>query len=122
MNDDKMIREMAGQMLDDMGYEVGLARAGCEAIKLYEDARQAGNPFDAVILGLAVPEGLGGKETIIALIETDPGVKAILSSGWYNDPVFCNFKKYGFRVLLAKPYNMEYLGETLQKVFLTRNG
>jgi len=122
MDDDEMIRETAGQMLDDMGYEVGLARAGSEAIKLYEDAMQAGNPFDAVILDLTVPGGLGGKETIIALIETDPAVKAIQSSGSYNNPVFRNFREYGFSALLPKPYKMEDLRETLQKVLLRGSG
>jgi CheY-like chemotaxis protein len=122
MDDNDMFRDMANQMLDLMGYEVGLAGDGYEAIKLYEDAMQAGNPFDAVILDLTVPGGLGGKETINVLIETDPAVKAILSSGSYNDPVFSNFREYGFSALLPKPYNMADLRETLQKVLLTTSG
>ncbi len=122
MDDDEMIRDMANQMLSRMGYEVELAGAGSETIKRYEDAMRAGHPFDAVILDLTIQGGLGGKETIDALIETDPVVKAVLSSGSHNDPVFSNFREYGFSALLPKPYSMEELRETLRKVLLTRTG
>ena len=72
MDDEDMIRDMARQMLNRMGYEVELAATGHEAIKRYKDARQVGNPFDVVILDLSIRRGLGGEETIKALIETDP--------------------------------------------------
>ena len=119
MDDDEMIRDMAKLMLNNMGYEVELAGAGSEAIRRYKDARQAGNPFDVVILDLSIRRGLGGKETIKALIEIDPDVKAILSSGSYDDPVFSNFGAYGFSAPLPKPYSMKELRETLEKILLT---
>ena len=70
-------------------------------------------PFDAVIMDLTIPGGMGGKEAIKRLLEIDPEVKAIVSSGYSNDPIMADFKKYGFCGVVAKPYTLEELGEAL---------
>jgi CheY-like chemotaxis protein len=118
MDDDDIIRDMAAQMLDFIGYEVELVKAGAEAIERYKDSRLKGNPFDVVILDLTIPEGMGGKETVKALIEMDPAVKVILSSGETGDPVISHFSIYGFSALLPKPYGMQDLIEVLQEVHI----
>ena len=75
-----------------------------------------GNPFDAVVMDLTVPSGMGGKETTKKLLEKDPEAKVIVSSGYANDPIMADFKKYGFCGSLAKPYESQKLEEILQKV------
>ena len=50
MDDEKMVRDVAGQTLSRIGYEVGFAENGTEAIELYKKARNSGEPFDVVIL------------------------------------------------------------------------
>ena len=77
MEDDEMVRNVAGQLLDHLGYEVHLARDGAEAIELFLQARGEELPFDLVVLDLIVRGGMGGKETIRALHQIDPAVKAI---------------------------------------------
>ena len=67
-------------------------------------------------MDLTIPGGMGGKETIKELIKIDPNVKAIVSSGYSNDPVISNFKQYGFSEIIAKPFVMEELSEVLHKV------
>jgi hypothetical protein len=62
---------------------------------------------------LTVPGGMGGKETIERLLGLDPDVNAVVSSGYSNDPVMAQFRKYGFRGRLAKPYEIATLGKTL---------
>ncbi len=77
---------------------------------------ESGEPFDAVILDLTIPGGMGGKEAIKELLQIDPKIKAIVSSGYYNDPVMSNYKEYGFSGIVAKPYKIDELSETLKKV------
>jgi CheY-like chemotaxis protein len=120
MDDEDMIRDMASQMLNHMGYEVELVRSGAEAIERYKESRRKGNPFDIVILDLTIRGGWGGEETIKGLIEIDPTVKAILSSGETAHPAVSYFREYGFSALLPKPYSMRELSKTLQKVLLSR--
>ncbi|MBD2100334.1 GAF domain-containing protein [Leptolyngbya sp. FACHB-261] len=116
MDDEEKVREIAGKMLTHFGYDVGFAKDGLEAVELYKKAKKADQPFDAVIMDLTVPGGVGGKEAIKKLLRFDPGVKAIVSSGYSNDPLVAQFQQYGFRGLLAKPYEIEKLHEVLSKI------
>ncbi len=77
---------------------------------------EASQPFNAVILDLTIRGGMGGKEAIKKLLEINPEVKAIVTSGYSNDPVLANFKDYGFCGVFAKINNIEELGKTLQSV------
>jgi PAS domain S-box-containing protein len=120
MDDKEVVRDAAKRMLSSIGYDAVLARDGSEAIAIYKKALQSGKPFDAVILDLTVPGGMGGKEAVKKLLEIDLNAKAIVSSGYSNDPVMSEFKKYGFVGLLEKPYRMQELRDTLLKVIETR--
>jgi len=116
MDDEKMIRDVVGDMLGILGYEAGFAKDGAEAVELYKKAEQSVRPFDAVIMDLTVPGGMGGKEAVRKLAEIDPEVKAIVSSGYSDDPVMADFRKYGFSNVVAKPYNIKELGDALYEV------
>jgi PAS domain S-box-containing protein len=119
MDDEEMIRHIVSNILITAGYQVELASTGEEAIERYEKARESGHPFDAVILDLTVRGGMGGKETIKKLLEIDPNVKAIVSSGYSTDPIIANFKKFGFRGTLTKGYKIEELYEALHTLIST---
>ena len=118
MDDMDFIRELATEMLGNLGYKVTTAIDGAEAIELYKKAKESGQPFDAVIMDLTIPGGMGGKVAIQKLIEIDPEVKAIVSSGYSNDPVMAHFEEYGFKGVITKPYRINELGEILQKVII----
>lgn len=121
MDDEKPIRNLVGQMLNFLGYEVELAVDGNEAITMYVEANRNGQPFDAVIMDLTVPGGLGGKEAIEKLRQLCPDIKAIVSSGYNTDPIMSNFKEYGFSGVIAKPYRLKDLNETLCNVLTSSN-
>ncbi|MGE5581203.1 MAG: response regulator, partial [Bacillota bacterium] len=116
MEDEEVIRNAAGEMLHEIGYQVTYAGDGIEAIQLYLQAKKNGAPFDAVIIDLTVPGGLGGKDTVQELLKHDPGVKSIVSSGYSNDPIMANYKEYGFCGMVVKPYKIEELSKVLQSV------
>jgi DNA-binding NtrC family response regulator len=116
MDDEDMIRNIAGLMLMRLGYESAVSQEGAEAIDIYRYAMNSECPFDAVILDLSVKEGLGGLDTIKALKAIDPRVKAIISSGFSNDPVMIRFKEYGFHGTLPKPYKMGDIKDQLHKL------
>jgi CheY-like chemotaxis protein len=73
-------------------------------------------PFDAVLLDLTIPGGMGGRETLDALKKKDPRVAAIASSGYSNAPVLANPKAFGFDACLAKPYTIVELGRIMREV------
>lgn len=116
MDDEDMIRDLIRHMLHRMGYEAEVACDGEQAIHLYRRALEAGEPFDVVILDLTIPGAMGGKEALKKLLEMDPDVKAIVSSGYSNDPIMSNYKNYGFCGVVAKPFNMQNLSEALNEV------
>ena len=116
MDDEEMIRNLSDQMLNRLGYAPETAKDGSEAIELYKQAMDAGKPFDAAILDLTIKGGMGGKGTIKALLAIDPQVKAIVASGYSNDPVITDFKRYGFMDALTKPHSMADLRNALDRV------
>ena len=118
MDDEEMIRETASEMLRSIGYEATTAVDGTEAIELYKRAKESSCPFDLVIMDLTIPGGMGGKKAIQKLIEIDPDIKAIVSSGYSNDSIMANFEKYGFSGVIAKPYRLNELSEVLNDVMM----
>jgi len=120
MDDEELVRKVIGEMLVFLGYEVEFAKEGIEAIELYKKAKAQGQPFDAIIMDLTIPIGMGGKETINKLLEIDPTVKAIVSSGYSTDPVMTEFTKYGFKGFIIKPFKIKELGEVLYRVIMEK--
>ena len=118
MDDVEEVRLVTSNMLIKLGYEVVCAEDGREAVEFYKQAGEVGSPFDAVILDLTVKGGMGGKEAIAELISVDPHVRALIASGYTDDPIMDNFMEYGFRGAVNKPYKMEELGEALNRLIL----
>ncbi len=113
MDDQDCVREVLREMLEVLGWEVVCAREGAEAVALYRQGRNEGRPFSLVILDLEVPEGIDGKEAMGELLRLDPDVRAVVSSGYYDEPVFANYRSHGFLSILAKPYRVEDLVNVL---------
>ena len=116
MDDEKFLRIVVGSMLEQLGYEVKLTEDGSEALVSYEDALNEQEGFEAVLLDLTVPGGMGGKETIRRLKKIDPNVKAIVSSGYSQDSIMKEYGRFGFKGVLPKPYNIEQLKNALLNV------
>jgi YesN/AraC family two-component response regulator len=59
---------------------------------------------------------MGGLDTLRKLKEIDPGVKAVVSSGYSDDEVVATYRQHGFRSFLKKPYDIQELGRILDDV------
>ena len=116
MDDEAMIATLAGNMLESCGYNAESVCGGEEALALYKEAMDNSQPYDIVIMDLTIPGGLGGKEAISKLLAIDPKATAIVSSGYSNDPVMANYRDYGFKGCLSKPYLIDSLAGLVSKL------
>ena len=116
MDDEIQIRKVLGEMVETCGYQCQTAKDGEEALRVFHQAQKAGDPFSAVILDLTIPGGLGGKDVIKQLLAVDPHVRAIVASGYSDDPVLANYQDYGFKGRVAKPFKLLDLSIVLNSV------
>jgi len=115
MDDDHQVRVTIQKMVDSLGYETRGAADGAEALALYGEAMTSGSAFDAVLMDLTIPGGMGGKEAIGRLVELDPDATAVVVSGYSTDPVLADHASYGFRDRLDKPFVVEDLARVLER-------
>jgi PAS domain S-box-containing protein len=116
MDDDAGVRQVAGKILAHLGYEAEFAVDGSEAIDKYQVAQKSGRPFDLVIMDLTIPGGMGGKEALQALRRLDPHTRAIVSSGYADDPIMTHYQDYGFCGVIKKPYKVDTFSHVLHEV------
>ncbi len=116
MDDKEFVRKAVSEVLVALGYEVECTEEGEKTLFIYRGARDAGNQFDIVVLDLTVSSGMGGRETIEKLLEIDPSVKIIVSSGYPHDPIVVDYRRFGVKGVIIKPYNSSELEEILEKV------
>ena len=121
MDDEEGVRKLVGLTLWGMGHEVELAADGEMAIEVFNKARSLGRHFDVVILELVVRGGMGGLETVRALLQIDPSVKAIVMSGQASDPAVLDPERHGFKGVVAKPFDKDKLQAVLSQVMLGSN-
>jgi PAS domain S-box-containing protein len=115
VDDEEAIRELVDFTLTHLGYEVSTADTALAGVDLYRQRLQAGRRFDAVILDLTLPGGMGGREALKRLLEIDPAVNAIVSSGYATDATMSRYQDYGFRGVIAKPYEAAELGRIVRE-------
>jgi signal transduction histidine kinase/ActR/RegA family two-component response regulator len=116
VDDEEAIRALVEFTLDRLGYQVTQAEDALTGVEIYRKKLAAGERFDVVILDLTLPGGMGGKEALKRLIEIDPTVNAIVSSGYAMDATMSRYQDFGFRGVIAKPYEAAELGKTVYDV------
>ncbi|MCL2458168.1 MAG: ATP-binding protein [Desulfobulbus sp.] len=117
MDDEALIRNLAMTMLKHLGYEARACADGDEAVRLYAEAMEQGASYSAVLMDLTVPGSMGGLEAANRILALDAGARLIVSSGYSHDPVMEEYQAHGFAGVLAKPYAMTNLQESLDEIF-----
>jgi two-component system cell cycle sensor histidine kinase/response regulator CckA len=120
VDDEAIVRDVLGQMLKHLGYDVTCAGEGTEAVLLFKEAKASGNPFDVSLLDLSIPAGMGGKETIKKLKHITPDICAIVTTGYPTEAIMGDFRKYGFSAVLPKPCKVDELRRVLERVLSSR--
>jgi len=116
MDDNNIVQDVTTSMLTLLGCDVIQAWHGEEALGLYQEAHRNGDHIDMVIMDLTIPGGMGGKEAISALRSFDPKAKAVVASGYADDPIMANYEEYGFVGVLTKPFKVEDLNNIIAAI------
>ncbi|MFH2123353.1 MAG: ATP-binding protein [Pseudomonadota bacterium] len=115
LDDEEILRDIVKLQLEILGHEAVLVKDGEEAINRYQELQAAGTPADLVIMDLTIPAGMGGKEAATVLLAKDPDARLIVASGYSNDPVMANYRDYGFRAALSKPFDLDGLSKGIDQ-------
>lgn len=113
MDDEEIIRDLAAELLRELGYQVQTCANGEDAVELYRSALNKGTPFSATIMDLTIPGGMGGKEAAQQILEIDPQACLVVSSGYSNNPVMAEYARFGFSATLRKPYDVASVAQVL---------
>jgi PAS domain S-box-containing protein len=119
MDDEKVVRDTLGEMLESMGYTVILTNTGTEAVNQVLEAQKAQQAFACIILDLTVQNGLGGRETAMKIRELGNHAPLIVSSGYADDTVLAYPSQFGFKASLRKPFRKSELEEILNQTLGT---
>jgi PAS domain S-box-containing protein len=114
MDDDESVRDVCQAMLTRLGYETATVPDGADAIARYVQAREAGRPFDVVLVDLTVPGGMGGQDTARALLAIDAQVRTVAVSGYSSHAVAADCAAYGFRGFVEKPFTVAALARAVR--------
>ena len=116
MDDEDVVRDVAKEMLLEMGLNVDTAIDGEEAIEKFILAKERKKDYDIIIMDLTVPGGIGGQEASKEILKIDKKAKIVVSSGYSNDPVMSDYKKYGFSARIVKPFYFDVLKEIITEL------
>ena len=118
MDDEEVICKLVTEMLKGIGFFAETVCDGEKAIEKYKESIQNKIPYDVIILDLTIPGGMGGKETIKHILDINHDAKVIVSSGYSSGSTMADYKEYGFRGILSKPYTMTKLRKVLNEVLV----
>jgi PAS domain S-box-containing protein len=116
MDDEELVRKSARRILEYIGFDVISVDNGDAAVAAYKKAFDAGRPFDIVLLDLIIEKGRGGKDVIKDLLAIDKEACVLISTGYVNDPIVTDYRKFGFSGIVTKPYNIAELNAMLSEL------
>lgn len=116
MDDEEMVGEIACQMLDYLGFDAVHVLDGHAAIQEFQKHKDKDEPFNAVIMDLTIPGGMGGIEAVKEILDIDVNAQVFVSSGYSNDPAMVDFDQYGFAGVVVKPFDLAAIQKILNQL------
>ncbi|MCP4578875.1 MAG: response regulator [Deltaproteobacteria bacterium] len=110
VDDEERQREIAGGMLNELGYNAESVTSGEDAIEYVKK-----HPADLIVLDMVMPKGINGRETYGEIIKIRPGQKAIIASGWAKTKEIDAAQALGAGKYIKKPYTLEKIGVAVKK-------
>ncbi|MFT5697449.1 MAG: two-component system cell cycle sensor histidine kinase/response regulator CckA [Desulforhopalus sp.] len=111
VDDSKEQRLIAADILRHLGYKVISLSSGEGAVDFLHS-----NDVDLVILDMLMEPGISGLETFKRILEFKPDQKAVVASGYSQQTSIAEAHSLGIADFIVKPYSVERIGESLQKV------
>ena len=115
VDDEHAILDACSSMLEKLGYDVMVARGGREAVDLY---RKNQSKIDLVILDIIMPD-LSGGEVFDRLLDLDPEVKVLLSSGYSIEDQAADIMNRGCDGFIQKPFQLDQLHRNIREILET---
>jgi CheY-like chemotaxis protein len=115
MDDEEIIRESMGKMLEYIGYSVIYTKDGNEALEIFKNEKKANRIIKGLFLDLTIPGGLGGKDIITDLRSLNKELPIFAISGYSDDPIMKDPNVYGFTASLCKPFRRNEVMQILEK-------
>jgi len=112
VDDEKILRDVGRELLEELGYTVYLAENGAEALELFATHR---SEIKLVLLDMIMPK-MGGKETFLRMRELDPAVKVLLCSGFNFEENCDELGGLGADGYVQKPYNRSELSRMVAEL------
>ncbi len=116
LEDEEAVMKVLISMLNRLNFQVEHTYDGLETISKYKKSFMANQVYDIVILDLTIPGGTGGEDVMKNLIDFDPNIRVIVSSGYSTEKIMSNYELLGFKGILLKPYTISELKEALMSV------
>jgi PAS domain S-box-containing protein len=116
MDDEKHVRDTFKRLLEHLGYSVVATEDGEKAVAIYTRALKAGRKFDLVLLDYTIQGGVNGGEVFRELCQCDPGVKALIVSGYGSQMDVSGLMDMGLKGIVKKPFDIADLSELLEKI------
>ena len=110
VDDEPLLRNIAGSMLEALGYTVISMSSGEEAVSYLHEHR-----VDLVLLDMLMEPGINGRQTYEQILKLHPGQKAIVTSGFAANVEVDATLSLGASGFVKKPYSMEELGQAVQR-------
>ncbi|MFZ5570733.1 MAG: response regulator [Thermodesulfobacteriota bacterium] len=112
VDDEEMIRNTAGEMLEICGYSVILAADGEEALTIFRKRHQE---ISVILLDMIMPKK-SGKETYLEMKKITPDLKVLFSSGFKQDERVEEVLRLGVQGFVQKPYSLQVLSGAIHRV------
>jgi len=109
IDDEPLVRDVVARMIEDLGYAAVTAADGPGGMAILAE-----RAIDAVLVDLTMPQ-MSGADVIAAVRSGHPGVKIVLCTGFDR----MNRGPVAADAYLPKPFRIEALDATLQKIFAT---
>ena len=116
LDDEELILELVTEFLQLLGLEVETAATGRKAIEKFKNAIDKKEPFSLVILDITLPEDMDGAEVLKEIKKIDPGIKAIVSTGYNTSDIMSDPRAFGFDAAIPKPFSLNKLKEVLNEL------
>lgn len=113
MDDEDAVRAVMTRLLERYGYSVVGLRSGNEVLEYFAQASASGARVAGMIFDLTIPGAMGGRETIAEIRKVNETVPVFVASGYADDPVMAEPRKYGFTGSITKPFSAKDVSELL---------